>query len=119
MHDLPALLAAMYESDGKHQPGAAIGAVARTHVHMDGAQADRTMVAIASVAQRHHGRAAIDANESAVLVVPRHLRLPGFEFQGAGFRFFFGRRAVPGLSVSGTHSPPCRRRLLPVPASGA
>src|SRR5258708_27141699 len=56
--------------------------------------------------------------------------------KGVGFRLFFSHAiaqfadetkrfrpialvAIPGLIVSVTHSPPCRRRLLPVPASGA
>src|SRR5689334_14154458 len=90
VHDLPALVSAVHEGHWYHDARAVIGAVARAHVHMHGAQADRTVVAIASVVQRLHGRAAIDANESAVLVVPRHLRLPGLSSKGAGFRFFFG-----------------------------
>src|SRR5689334_6242583 len=90
VHDLPALVSAVHEGHWHHDRGTVIGAVSRAHVHMHGIQADRTVVAIASVVQRLHGRAAIDANESAVLVVPRHLRLPGLSSKGAGFRFFFG-----------------------------
>jgi hypothetical protein len=107
MHDLPPLLGTIGKADGSHQTVTGTRPVTRAHVHMHGAQAYRTMVAIASVRQRCDRCSAIDTYESAVLVFPRHRRLPGLRSKGAGFRLLFGPKAIPGLIVAGTTSPPC------------
>jgi hypothetical protein len=76
------------------------------------------MVAIASVCQRQNRCLAINANESAVFVVPRHLRLPGFEFQGSRVPFALRPSGRSRLDQDRDHFTALPRRLLPVPASG-
>ena len=115
-----ALTGPVVEFHRAHDATATGGPVTRLCVHMLGAQARRTVVAVASVAQRHHGGTAVLAGEALILGGSgdgRASGLKGSSTRGAGFRVLFPKD--PGLAGRGTDSPPflLGRRLLPVPTS--
>jgi hypothetical protein len=115
-----ALTGPVVEFHRAHEATATGGPVARLCVHVLGVQARRTVVAVASVAQRHHGGTAPLAGEALILGRSgdgRASGLKGSSTRSAGFRVLFPKD--PGLAGRGTDSPPflLGRRLLPVPTS--
>jgi len=115
-----ALTWSVVECHRAHETTATGGAVAWPIVHVLGAQARRTMVAVASVGQRQDVDAAVLAGEALILGGSGDgcvSGLKGSSTRGAGFRVLFPKD--PGLVGRGTDSPPflLGRRLLPVPAS--
>lgn len=72
VQDLISLPAVINNSYGLHQPLTAAAPVTRNSVHMQGIQAERTVIPITSVGQRQDLLPAMSADKSAIFLFPAH-----------------------------------------------